>query len=170
MQSKISTDKKIVDYSQLSQIRDRATQQSHTVVLTTGCYDLLHLGHSIHLFNAKKQGQVLVVSVGNDQTLRSLKGPTRPIFNQVVRARLLAALEVVDYVVISEELGKMDHTRLVELLLPDVYVVPGDDSMLAKKQRMIEKYGAKIVLTSKENSGDARGMSTTQTEARLRGR
>lgn len=139
------TDSKIIKYSDLE-----AFPSGLINVLTTGCFDLLHLGHIVHLEHCKKYGDILIVSVGNDETLRLLKGNNRPIHSQEIRARMIAALEVVDYVIISEEVGKMDHNNLVKLLLPDVYVVPSTDTMLEEKKLLIESNGGKFIMCNHE--------------------
>lgn len=160
------TDKKLITYAGLPKIRHRHKEQK--IVLTTGCYDILHLGHIVHFHYSKSQGDVLVVSLGNDETVRLLKGPTRPINDQRFRARMIAALETVDYVVISEELGKMDHSRLVDILKPDVYVVPATDSMLKEKQALVLAYGGQFITCHRLPPGGKKGgISTTSIEARL---
>lgn len=162
------TDKKILKYADLSNLRKKCSRGGKKIVLTTGCYDILHLGHVIHFNYCKSKGDVLLVSVGNDATVRSLKGPTRPINSERLRARLAAALECVDYVVISEELGKMDHNKLVELLKPDLYIVPSTDSMLGDKKALCDKNGVQFIgcrrLPPEKIKG---GISTTQIEEKL---
>ncbi len=160
----MKTDKKIVGYRKLPQIRKEATRKKKRIVFTTGCFDLLHLGHVMHLSRCcKERGDILVVSVGNDKTVRSLKGPTRPIQDERFRARMVAALECVDYVVISREFGKMDHNRIVELLKPDIYVVPTTDSHLEEKKKLILANGGKLVTCRRIK----RGVSTTRLAQKL---
>lgn len=131
------TDRKIIKYGDLHKIKGK-------VVLVTGCYDFLHLGHIIFFEYAKKQGDILVVGIGSDATIRKLKGEGRPLIRERLRARTVAAVEVVNYVVINKEPlrnGNIDHTILVEKLKPDVYVVPVTDSNLAGKRKLIKKWG-----------------------------
>ncbi len=94
-----------------------------TVVFTNGCFDVLHVGHLRTLRHAKAQGDVLVVAINSDASVRRLKGPHRPIVTQEERAEMLAALEDVDYVVIFEE---DTPSQLLERLRPDVLVKGGD--------------------------------------------
>jgi len=113
-------------------------------VLVTGCFDVLHLGHIIFLNYAKQQGDILVVGIGSDKTIRELKGPKRPVNPETFRARQMAALEVVDYVVINHEPlqhGNIDHSVLVSILKPATYVVPETDGNLSGKKALVEKYG-----------------------------
>ncbi len=158
----MKTDRKIITYAGAAALRKRTLNSGRKIVLTTGCYDILHLGHVLHFEYCRAQGDILVVSVGNDKTVRGLKGPSRPINPERFRARMVAALECVDHVVISEEYGKMDHTRLVELLKPDVYVVPVTDSMLEEKRAMILNEGGRFVTCRRLPPGNVKGgISTT---------
>jgi len=94
-----------------------------TIVFTNGCFDILHAGHVELLEDAAREGDVLVVALNSDSSVRGLKGPGRPVNAQEQRARVLAALAVVDYVVMFDE---PDPGRLIEGLLPDVLVKGGD--------------------------------------------
>ncbi|MFC1607737.1 adenylyltransferase/cytidyltransferase family protein [Candidatus Latescibacterota bacterium] len=166
----MNTDKKIITYPALTRLRNRAKKTGKVTVLTTGCYDILHLGHVIHFNYCKSRGDILVVSVGNDSCVRELKGPNRPINNESFRARMIASLEVVDYVVISEEMGIMDHDRLVEQLRPDRYVVPSTDSMLDEKRMLIEAHGGMLITCKRLPPGHLKGgVSTTQIEEQMGG-
>jgi len=165
----MKTDRKIITYAQTATLRKRSRKSGGSIVLTTGCYDILHLGHVIHFCYCRSKGDILVVSVGNDETVRRLKGPGRPIITQFFRARMVAALECVDYVVISEEFGKMDHTRLIEMLRPDMYVVPSTDSMLKEKSRLIAENGGVIIACRRLPPGNLKGgVSTTGIGEKLR--
>ena len=164
----MTTDKKIITYKELQRLRKKTAKENTSIVLTTGCFDILHLGHVIHLNYCKSKGDVLVVSVGNDTSLKQLKGPGRPINNESFRARMIAALECVDYVVISEEYGKMDHTGLVELLRPDCYVVPSTDSMIDEKRRLIDTVNGTFVSCRRLPPGHLKGgISSTMIDEML---
>lgn len=93
------------------------------IVFTNGCFDLLHVGHVRYLQEAKAQGQVLVVGVNSDASVKRLKGPTRPIQNENDRAEILAALAAVDYSVIFED---DTPAKLIETVRPNVLVKGGD--------------------------------------------
>lgn len=93
------------------------------IVFTNGCFDLLHLGHVEYLENARALGDVLIVGLNADASVRALKGPERPFQNEEARARILAALEFVDGVVLFEE---ETPVALIELVKPDVLVKGGD--------------------------------------------
>ena len=101
--------------------RLRAKRQR--VVLTNGCFDVLHVGHVSLLERAKRLGQVLIVAINSDRSVRAIKGPTRPIVCEQDRARVLAALGCVDYVTIFDEPTPL---AVIAALLPDVLVKGAD--------------------------------------------
>jgi len=93
------------------------------IVLTNGCFDLVHIGHLRTFVEAKKLGDLLIVGINSDQSVKSLKGETRPIISQEDRAELVSAMKPVDYVIIFDELNV---SNLLEKINPDVYVKGGD--------------------------------------------
>jgi rfaE bifunctional protein nucleotidyltransferase chain/domain len=113
----------ICDLDALEAIRAELRQRGATVVLTNGCFDLLHVGHVRYLRAARQQGDCLIVGVNGDESVRRLKGEGRPLTPEAERAEVVAALGSVDYVVLFHE----DTAEcLVDLLRPDVYVKGGD--------------------------------------------
>lgn len=98
-------------------------QQGKRIVFTNGCFDLLHVGHVRYLQAAKAQGDVLIVGLNSDESVRGLKGPPRPLIPQEQRAEVLAALEAVDYVVIFNE--SVPH-ETIQAVVPHVHVKGGD--------------------------------------------
>jgi D-beta-D-heptose 7-phosphate kinase/D-beta-D-heptose 1-phosphate adenosyltransferase len=93
------------------------------IVFTNGCFDLLHLGH-INLFQkAKSLGDILIVAINSDKSLRSLKGPKRPLVKQNDRAKLLLALKSIDFVVVFNE---QTPSEILRELKPDILVKGGD--------------------------------------------
>lgn len=112
------------------------------IVFTNGCFDLLHLGHITYLEEAAKLGDVLVVGLNSDESVRRLKGPSRPVLPQQERARLLAALEFVEAVVVFEEETPL---RLIEKIRPDVLVKGGDytvDRIVGAE--LVQSYGGQV--------------------------
>jgi D-beta-D-heptose 7-phosphate kinase/D-beta-D-heptose 1-phosphate adenosyltransferase len=103
--------------------RQRQRDAGRTVVLTNGCFDLLHRGHVDLLREARAQGDALVVAVNDDASMRRLKGPSRPLVPEEDRAELLAALEMVDRVVFF---GEDTPAEIIAALLPDVLVKGAD--------------------------------------------
>ena len=103
--------------------RERLRSGGKRLVFTNGVFDLLHVGHVRYLAEARALGDALVVAINSDRTVRELKGPNRPVFNQAERAEILAALRVVDYVVVFDDVSPRS---LIAELLPDVLVKGGD--------------------------------------------
>ena len=114
------------------------------MVATNGCFDLLHVGHVRYLQAARVRGDILVVGLNGDESVRELKGAGRPLNNERERAEVLAALECVDIVTIFPEVRA---TRFIEAAQPAVYVKGGDynsESLNAEERAVLEKIGAKI--------------------------
>ena len=135
----------------------RKTYASQRIVFTNGCFDLLHVGHVRYLTAAKRLGDILVVGLNSDASVRLLKGPDRPINPESNRAEILAALTVVDHVVIFQE---MRVTRLISSLQPDLYVKGGDysvDSLDRGEVDAVRSVGAEIKIVPL-----VPGRSTTQ--------
>ncbi|HEY0726753.1 MAG TPA: adenylyltransferase/cytidyltransferase family protein, partial [Pyrinomonadaceae bacterium] len=89
---------KIVSTDQMIDVRERLRAKGARLVFTNGVFDLLHVGHVRYLAEARALGDALVVAINSDRTVRELKGPKRPVFNEAERAEILAALRSVDYV------------------------------------------------------------------------
>ncbi|WP_455244346.1 D-glycero-beta-D-manno-heptose 1-phosphate adenylyltransferase [Petrachloros mirabilis] len=118
---------KVKTSAQLRPILDSARAQNKRIVFTNGCFDLMHVGHTRYLQAAKELGDLLVVGVNSDASVKSLnKASDRPIVNEAQRAEVLAALGCVDYVVIFTE---PDPLTLITALQPDVLVKGGDWSI-----------------------------------------
>ncbi|HZT97946.1 MAG TPA: adenylyltransferase/cytidyltransferase family protein, partial [Chloroflexota bacterium] len=109
----------------MARAAEAVKQDGGTVVLTNGCFDILHMGHLDYLEAARSLGSVLFVGVNADESVRRLKGPHRPFTRQADRATLVAALRTVDLVTIFRE---DTATELVKAVRPDVYVKGGDYS------------------------------------------
>jgi D-glycero-beta-D-manno-heptose 1-phosphate adenylyltransferase len=115
---------KVLTSTQLAPILAQAREQKKRIVFTNGCFDLMHVGHTRYLQEAKQLGDLLVVGVNSDTSVRSLKkAPDRPIVSDSQRAEVVAALGCVDYVVIFTE---PDPLNLITTLQPDVLVKGGD--------------------------------------------
>src|SRR6516225_9207005 len=116
---------KIVDLEELSDRCEKLRAAGKKIVATNGCFDLLHLGHVRYLQAARSLGDLLVVGLNGDRSVRELKGPGRPITTQSDRAEILAALECVDLVTIFPEIRA---TKFLAMVRPAVYVKGGDYS------------------------------------------
>src|SRR5215207_3866534 len=103
--------------------RQRLRATGKRLVFTNGVFDLLHVGHVRYLEQARALGDALVVAINSDRTVRELKGPDRPVFDQAERAEILAALRQVDYVVVFDDISPRS---LIAQVLPDVLAKGGD--------------------------------------------
>src|SRR5689334_24751117 len=103
--------------------RERLRAAGRRLVFTNGVFDLLHVGHVRYLTQARALGDALVVAINSDRTVRELKGPDRPVFNEAERAEILAALRSVDYDSIFDNVSARG---MIARLLPDVLVKDGD--------------------------------------------
>ncbi len=121
--NKSSSDKHIKTQIEIGRLSDELKSKGKKIVFTNGCFDLLHAGHISYLETAKSYGDILIVGLNSDQSVTSLKGQTRPINIQADRAYILAALEVVDYVVIFDEDTPYE---LIKLIQPHTLVKGGD--------------------------------------------
>lgn len=115
--------RKIKSLASLARIVSRLKRQGKSVVFTNGCFDLLHFGHAKYLEDARRKGDILVVGVNSDSSMRKIKGPKRPLVSQNLRIGLLAALESVDYVVLFNEETPL---AAIKKLRPDILVKGAD--------------------------------------------
>ena len=148
---------KIVRFETLPEWRAAMKASGRKLVVTNGCFDLLHLGHVTYLETARNHGDALLVGVNGDAGVRKLKGEDRPVNSQDDRAAVLAALESVDGVCIFED---ATATRFLSAAQPDIYVKGGDytlETINQEERREVEKCGGKVLIVSL-----VPGRSTTQ--------
>ena len=153
---------KIISLDQLQQRAKAWRTAGKRIVATNGCFDLLHVGHVRYLKAARALGDVLIVGINGDESVRGLKGPSRPLNNANDRAEVLAALESVDLITVFPEARA---TKFLELAAPHVYVKGGDykkETLNAEERQALEKVGAKIDIVPLE-----KGYSTTELIERL---
>ena len=137
---------KIIAWETLPEWRAAVRASGKRLVVTNGCFDLLHVGHATYLETARQQGDALLVGVNGDAAVRQLKGPDRPLNPEDDRAAVLAALESVDGVCIFVE---ATATRFLAAARPDIYVKGGDytlDTLNPEERHMVEQAGGKIVI------------------------
>jgi rfaE bifunctional protein nucleotidyltransferase chain/domain len=137
-------DKKFKEVVELVNIRNKLKHKGKKVVFTNGCFDLLHSGH-IYLFReAKKKGDVFIVAVNDDVSVKKIKGASRPIFPLTERIEILGAIEDIDYLTsFSEETPE----KIIAWLLPDVLVKGGDwkpEEVVGKRE--VEEAGGEVVI------------------------
>ena len=137
--------KKILTADELALVAQSYREQDRKkLVLTNGCFDLLHVGHVRYLQAARSLGGALAVAINGDDSVRALKGPGRPLNSEKDRAEIIAALECVDYVVIFPEVRA---TSLLEKVRPSIYVKGGDyttETLDPEERTVLENAGAEI--------------------------
>jgi len=125
---------------------NKARIQGKKIVTTNGCFDILHVGHVRYLQEAKEFGDILVVAVNSDDSVKAIKGDKKPLVPEDERAELLAALECVDYVMIFPEL---DPIKFLEELRPDVHVKGGDYTLeKVIERKTVESFGGEMRVVS----------------------
>jgi rfaE bifunctional protein nucleotidyltransferase chain/domain len=135
---------KILSVEQLARISEKYRAQGQKLVLTNGCFDLLHAGHVRYLQAAHALGDALAVAINGDDSVRALKGEGRPLNRENDRAEVIAALECVEHVVIFPEVRA---TGLLEKVRPSIYVKGGDytaETLDPEERAALEKIGAEI--------------------------
>lgn len=138
------TDLKIKKRDALKLLLDDRRGRGKTIVFTNGCFDLLHVGHVKYLQKARQLGDLLVLGLNSDASIRRLKGPKRPLIGQEERAHILAALDCIDFVVIFDEDTPLE---LIDALRPHILVKGGDytpEGVVGKK--IVESYGGRVEL------------------------
>lgn len=147
-------DKKIVDEETLAEITEHLKSEGKRIVFTNGCFDILHAGHISSFEQAKTYGDVLVVGLNSDASIKRIKGDKRPIVEEKYRAKLLASLNIVDYVTVFEE-DTPEH--LIQKISPNV-LVKGKDWMgkTVAGQDFLEEAGGEVQFIDLEQ-----GLSTT---------
>jgi len=154
--------RKIITLDELREESGRLRSAGKRVVATNGCFDILHVGHVRYLAAARKLGDVLVVGLNGDSSVRQLKGEGRPVNPEQDRAEVLAALESVDYVTIFPELRATSFLRAAQ---PTIYAKGGDytaDTLDPAERAVLAKFGTKIEIIPFEQ-----GYSTSQLLTRI---
>lgn len=155
--------RKIKLRQELKPIVQNLRNQELRIIFTNGCFDILHLGHVRYLREAKKLGDILIVGVNSDDSVRALKGSPRPYVSEMERAEILASLECVNYVTLFPELRP---DELIRIIKPDIHVKGGDYkvSQLPEK-KLVESFGGKVVVIP-----PIAGRSTTNIIERILGK
>lgn len=137
---------KILSAEALKTWRDQLHKSGKKLVVTNGCFDLLHVGHVSYLDNAQKLGDALLVGVTGDRGVREIKGEGRPINSETDRAAVLAALQMVDAVHVFSETTAL---RFLTDVAPDIYVKGGDytlDTINQAERHLVESLGGKVII------------------------
>ena len=149
------TQQKIKTISELKKIAEALKSQNKKIVTTNGVFDILHIGHIRYLQEAKRLGDVLIVAVNSDSSVKKIKGPKRPLNNENDRAEALGALECVDYAAIFSEENPI---KFLEVIKPNVHVKGGDYKMgKIIEKGAVERNNGKVILIP-----EVKGYSTTR--------
>ncbi len=135
---------KLKTLEELGPIVKQLHDEGRKVVWTNGCFDIVHVGHITYLLKAARLGDVLIVGLNSDASVRENKGPNRPVVSEGDRALVLSALECIGHLTIFSD---KTTVRILETLKPDIYVKGGDytmDTIVQEERRVVEGYGGKI--------------------------
>ena len=134
----------LIDRMKISEIVTGLKAKGKKIVFTNGCFDILHVGHVRYLKEAKALGDILILGLNSDCSVKSLKGSNRPINNESDRAEVLSSLKAIDYVVIFDE---KTAENIVGEVKPDIYAKGGDYSIdTLPEAKIVAEHGGKTVL------------------------
>ncbi len=154
---------KVTTVDALKEVCAEARRAKKTIAFANGCFDLLHVGHTRYLQGARAEGDLLIVGINADASVKKLKGPNRPLQNEEDRALLVAALHSVDWVVIFHE-DTVDNLLLA--LKPDVHCKGTDYTPDTVPEReTVKSYGGRVAIV-----GDPKDHNTSTLLARLQAR
>lgn len=134
----------IVERKNIKELSEKLKSDGKTIVFTNGCFDILHSGHVFYLQKAKQQGDILILGLNSDASVRRLKGEKRPINSESDRAIVISELKSIDYVVIFEEDTPLE---IISLIVPNKLVKGGDykkDDVVGKD--IVESNGGEVVI------------------------
>ena len=133
---------------------DQLRKEGKKIVFTNGCFDILHVGHTRYLREAKRAGDILILALNSDESVRTLKGDKRPLVPEAERADVVASLESVDFVTIFHELTPL---ALIEFIKPDILIKGGDweeENVVGRES--LKRWGGRVVIIP-----EIKGSSTT---------
>lgn len=133
-----------VNRNEIAELSKKLKSEGKKIVFTNGCFDILHSGHIFYLQKAKERGDILILGLNSDASVRRLKGEKRPINSESDRATVISELKSIDYVVIFEEDTPQE---IISLIVPDVLVKGGDykkEDVVGKD--VVEKNGGEVVI------------------------
>jgi D-beta-D-heptose 7-phosphate kinase/D-beta-D-heptose 1-phosphate adenosyltransferase len=159
--SEVTVSGKLKSIDELAEIAAQARKNGKTVVFTNGCFDLLHRGHVHVLRQAKAAGDLLIVALNSDRSVKAIKGSSRPILPESDRIELISAMEMVDYVIIFDE---PDPYRVIAAIKPNVLAKGGDWSTeKIVGADIVEQAGGRVIVIPY-----LRGFSTSEIIERIR--
>ncbi|MEI6242722.1 MAG: adenylyltransferase/cytidyltransferase family protein [Chlamydiota bacterium] len=143
---KSKTEKKILELSQLEKVLPSLRKEKKTIVTLNGSFDLLHAGHLYIIEEAAKLGDVLIVALNSDESIRQYKNPSRPIISLPYRLQMMAALECVDFVTFFHE---VDPRNLLSRICPDIHVNGAEYGSECIEKEIVEKGGGRLHLVKR---------------------
>jgi len=133
---------KIVNRKNISKLVRILKKQRKRIVFTNGCFDLVHQGHISYLYKAKKFGDILIIGVNSDRSVKDLKGKTRPIFKLKDRLAVLNSLEMIDYIIVFNDKTPIN---IIKIIKPDYHVKGGDYKLNDLPERkIVESFKGKV--------------------------
>ena len=160
----------IENYEGLSKIRKEFNDRK--IVFCSGVFDLTHAGHVLFFEDCKSLGDVLVVVVGGDESIRNYKGPERPVINEHMRAKMVSSLKPVDFCFISRATKAgdpfYDMKNIFENLKPDIYVVNEDAFDIPSREKFAKSFGAKLCVLKRTCPPEFDAISTTKIIEKLK--
>ena len=153
----------IVQHKDLEELRQ--AHKDKRIVFVSGVFDLIHPGHVLFFEDARRLGDVLVVQIGDDASIRQIKGPSRPFFNQHMRLKMVSSLKPVDYCLVAHETDDIPFGAIKTAfadLKPDVYVINDDILGITERHELADKYGIKLEVLKRTCPAQFEGVSTTK--------
>ncbi|HEX7042170.1 MAG TPA: adenylyltransferase/cytidyltransferase family protein [Patescibacteria group bacterium] len=139
----------ILKIKDVENVTNSLKSQNKRIVLTGGCFDILHFGHITLLENAKSRGDILFVMLESDDAIRIKKGINRPIHTQIQRAKMLSSISSVDYIIMLPSLmSDTDYDLLVKKIKPDIIATTKNDKYAFHKKRQAKETGAKLIFVN----------------------
>jgi len=139
---------KVIPLAKLDKLKEKL--HSLKIVVAGGCFDILHIGHLDFLESAKKQGDILIVLLESDKTIKKTKGTNRPIHTQEERAYMLSQITSVDYVLmLTPDMENKDYDNVVKSIQPAIIATTEGDAYISHKERQAHLVGAQVVCVNK---------------------
>ena len=142
--------KKIIDPQKLIELSQAIKEQNKTIVSLNGSFDLMHAGHLYFIFEAKKQGDILIVALNSDASIKKYKNKNRPIVHLSCRLQMMAAIEFVDYVTWFDEI---DPREVIKKIRPDVHVNGKEYTKDCIEKEIVKQVGARLHLVERVGKG-----------------
>lgn len=137
--------RKIYPLSELKDIIEKEKRRGRKIILTNGCFDLIHVGHIRYLKEAKEKGDILIVALNSDESVRKIKSQGRPILNERERAEIISSFYFVDYVTIFLE---TNVEKVLLTLKPDIHAKGSDYTLETVPEKdVVKQYGGKTEIT-----------------------